>query len=140
MGPCLRRGTSYLSEAGVQRLARVEQFLDRVDRDLEARLVGTVEFDLDDLLDPARADLHRHANIEAIDAVLAVDKRGAGQDALLVTEVRFGHRDARSRGRIESRSGAEQRDAFAAAAARSDRKSTRLNYSHQCAARTPPSA
>src|SRR3546814_13728617 len=80
MGPCLRRGTSYLSEAGVQRLARVEQFLDRVDRDLEARLVGTVEFDLDDLLDPARADLHRHANIEAIDAVLAVDTRGAGQE------------------------------------------------------------
>src|SRR3546814_16010831 len=102
MGPCLRRGTSYLSEAGVQRLARVEQFLDRVDRDLEARLVGTVEFDLDDLLDPARADLHRHANIEAIDAVLAVDKRGAGQDALLVTEVRFGHRDAPSRGRLEN--------------------------------------
>src|SRR3546814_8661677 len=89
----LFRSYSSLCEARIQILASLEQFLDRVDRNLQARLVGTVEFDLDDLLDAARADLHRHAHIQAIDAIFAVDIGGAGQDALLVAQIGFGHSD-----------------------------------------------
>src|SRR3546814_16830725 len=65
----------------------------------------------------ARADLHRYAHIQAIDAIFAVDIGGAGQDSLLVAQIGFGHSDA-ARGRsVEGRTGAEQRDALATAAA-----------------------
>src|SRR3546814_17536640 len=69
----------------------------------------------------ARADLHRYAHIQAIDAIFAVDIGGAGQDALLVAQIGFGHSDD-ARGRsVEGRTGAAQRDDPAAAAA-GDRK------------------
>ena len=45
-----------------------------------------VQLDLDDPLDAAGADHHRHADIEVVDAILAGQVRGAGQDALLVLE------------------------------------------------------
>src|SRR5690606_16727727 len=101
------------SQAGIQRLARVQQFLNRIDRDLQARLVVGIEFDLDDLFDAAGTDQHRNADVQTIEAVLAIDIGGAGQDALLVTQISFGHRDARSCRGIKCRAGAEQRDDFA---------------------------
>src|SRR3546814_9797393 len=104
----------------------------------------------------ARADLHRYAHIQAIDAIFAVDIGGAGQDALLVAQIGFGHSDA-ARGRsVEGRTGAEQRDDLATAAAGAlddrvdlilrgethleDRKSTRPNSRHSCASRMSSSA
>src|SRR4051794_1632300 len=49
----------------------------------EHRLLGVVEVDLEDLLDPFPAELDRDAHIEAVDAVLALEVRGAREHALL---------------------------------------------------------
>ena len=46
---------------------------DGVGRLAERRLLRLVEVDLEDLLDPLRAELHRHAHVEAVDAVLALE-------------------------------------------------------------------
>ena len=53
--------------------------------------LGVAEVELDDLLDAACAELHRHADVEAVDAVLALEIRGAGQDPLLVEHDRVDH-------------------------------------------------
>ncbi len=60
---------------------------------------------------PPGADHRRHADIEALDAVLAVDIGRAGQHALLVLEIGFGHLDGRRRPahRRPSRSSAGRR-------------------------------
>ena len=86
-----------LRQAAVDSLAGDQQFLDRVDRDLETGLGLIVQFDLDDLLNAARADDHRHADIEVVDAVLAGEVRGAGQNALLVAQIAFRHGDGACR-------------------------------------------
>src|SRR3546814_341419 len=152
------RGSKGSGEAGIQRLTRRQQVPDRIDRQLKPGLVGIVEGDLDDFLDAAGADHHRHADIQPVDAIGTVDIGGAGQDALLVAQIGFGHGDATGGRGVKGRTGAEQRDDFAAAAAgalddrvdlvlrgethldevgdgdavdgRIDRKSTRLNSSH----------
>src|SRR5208283_4886386 len=49
------------------------------------------QLDFDDLLDSLRAELHRHSNVEAVDAVLALQVRSARQDLFLVLEDRFDH-------------------------------------------------
>src|SRR5262245_37653759 len=59
---------------------------DRGRRLLEPRSLLLGEVDLDDLLDAARADLRRHAHVEAVDPVLALEVRGARQHALLVEQ------------------------------------------------------
>src|SRR6478609_3588681 len=41
----------------------------------ERVLLRSVEVDLEDLLDPLGAELHGHAHVEAIDAVLAFEER-----------------------------------------------------------------
>ena len=59
-----------------------------------------VELDLDDPLDAAGAEHARHADVEIVDAVLAGEMRGAGQDALLVLQEALGHRDRAGRRRV----------------------------------------
>ena len=54
------------------------------DRFVEHRALGAVELDLDDALDALGADHRRHADIEILDAIFAVEMGGAGQHALLV--------------------------------------------------------
>ena len=73
--------------------------------------------DLEDALDAAVADHHRHADIHALHVVFAVEIGGAGQHALLVLEVALGHGDGRGGRRIEGRAGLEQVDDLAAALA-----------------------
>src|SRR5215831_15141063 len=51
------------------------------------------------------------------DAVLAVKPRRAGQNAFLVTQIGFRHLDRRTGRRVESRTGFQQADDFAAAVA-----------------------
>src|SRR3546814_6357222 len=92
---------------------------DLSDRLVEACLGLARQFDLDDALDTARADHHRHADIQVIDTVLARQVRRARQQALLVLEVALGHHDRAGRRRVEGAACFEQ-----------DRKSTRLNSSH----------
>src|SRR3546814_7435181 len=75
--------------------------LDRSDRLVEACLGLALQFELDEALDTARADHHRHADIQVIDTVLARQVRRARQQALLVLEVALGHHDRAGRRRVE---------------------------------------
>src|SRR5581483_5276041 len=63
----------------------------RVARGLEGRLLVVREVELDDLFDPARAELAGDAHVEAVDPVLALEIGGAGQDAPLVEHDRVDH-------------------------------------------------
>ena len=89
-------------KAGGVRLARSEdEVADGGARFVEGCLFFAIERDLDDALDAAGADHHRHANIEVPDAVLPGQQRGAGEYPLFVEQVGFGHRDRGARRRIK---------------------------------------
>src|SRR3569832_983138 len=70
-----RPGPARLSLRQVRRdlLAGFDQALHRRGRLLEGRLLGAVEIDFDDALDALGADPHRHADIDVLHAVLAVE-------------------------------------------------------------------
>src|SRR5688500_10477064 len=55
-----------LGKAAVDLPAGLQQFLHRVDGHLEVRLGALVELDLDDPLDSACADHHRHSDVEIV--------------------------------------------------------------------------
>ena len=80
-------------------------------------LIG-VEVELDHPLDALGADHHRHAGIEPLHVVLAVQIGGAGQHPLLVLEIGFGHLQGSSRRRVKGRAGLQQADDFGPAVAR----------------------
>src|SRR6516165_7433546 len=67
-------------------------------RFVERRLLLAIELDLDDALDTAGADHHRHADIEAAHPVLAVEQGSTGQHPLLVAQISLDHRDRRAGG------------------------------------------
>src|SRR5205085_11260317 len=96
-----------LPQARVDALAGLQQFLHRVDRDLEIGPGLIVQRDLDDLLDAAGANHAGDADIEAVQAIFAVDISGSGQEALLVAKIGLGHGDAAGGGRVISRAGSE---------------------------------
>src|SRR4051794_19193994 len=86
----LRRGDDWESDAGflhyrpkpplVQDLHAfddLDQLADRGGGFFERRLLLRVELDLDDALDTAGADHHRHADIEVAHPVLALEQRRA---------------------------------------------------------------
>src|SRR5436305_14193682 len=79
----------------------VDQFADRGHRFVEGRPFLAVERNLDHPFDPAGADHDRDADVELLDAVLAIEPCGAGQHAFLVSEIGFGHLDRRAGWRIE---------------------------------------
>src|SRR5436190_14879157 len=58
-----------------------DDFAHRVGRFLQLCLLVFRQLELDDLLDAGGAELHRHAHVETVDAVLALQKGRAGQDA-----------------------------------------------------------
>ena len=63
----------------------------------KAFLSHRAQIDFDDLFDATGADLHRHAEVIAADAVLAFEQRGAGQNFFLVEKKRLGHLNRRRR-------------------------------------------
>src|SRR6185503_19591058 len=65
-------------------------------------------------LDPARAELHRHAHVQPVDPVLALEVRRAGEEAVLVEHDRVDHLRGGRAGRVPRRR-AEQLDQLAAA-------------------------
>src|SRR6266849_5124588 len=67
------------------------QFLHRCCALVQSRLFVSSQLDLDDLLDPLGAQLHRYADVEAVDAILSVKVGGAGQNLLLVLQDRLDH-------------------------------------------------
>src|SRR5262249_3078698 len=103
---------------GLDLLRRLDETAHRAHGFVEHRLFLWVERDLDDALDALGADPHGPADIEVLDAVLPGEPSGAGQHALLVAEIGFGHGDRRGCRRVEGRAGLEQIDDLAAAAAR----------------------
>src|SRR5665213_3485621 len=60
---------------------------------LQCRIFLSGQLDLDNLFQPRRTQLARHADVEAIDAVFALQKCRAGKDLFLVLQNRFGHFD-----------------------------------------------
>jgi hypothetical protein len=60
-------------------LAGHEQLFHRIDADLEILLGFVVQSDLDHFLDAVRADDGRNPDVEAVEAVLAVDIDRAGR-------------------------------------------------------------
>src|SRR5512132_3021210 len=79
------------SEARRDPLAELDQRFHRFDRLHEGVALSRVEVELDDALDALGADHHRHAGIEPLHMVLAVEIGGARQHALLVLEIGLGH-------------------------------------------------
>src|SRR5206468_1926834 len=63
---------------------------------------------LGNALHAARTELHRHADVEAAEAVLALEPGGAREDRLPVVQIRVRHLDRRRGGRVEGRAGLEQ--------------------------------
>src|ERR1700756_1910905 len=74
---------------GLRNLQRVEQLLHRIGRLLQRGLLLGGQRDLDDLLDAVLAELHRYADVEIVEAVLAGEIGSAGEDLALVFEDRF---------------------------------------------------
>src|SRR5215208_4951656 len=64
---------------------------DRIGRSLQHLPLVVREIDLEDLLDPPCAELDRDAHVVVVDAVLALEIRRAGEDALLVEAHRVDH-------------------------------------------------
>src|SRR5918992_341895 len=87
---------------------------DRVCGGAQQLLLLVREVELDDLLDPARAELDRDAHVEAVDAVLALEVRRHREHALLVQQDGVDHLRARGPRGVPGR-GAEQLDDLAAA-------------------------
>src|SRR5262249_24913108 len=83
---CLE-GTTHL---GLRR-EHPDDVADGVGGGAERFLLRVVQLDLVDLPDPGGAELHRDAHVEAVDAVLALEVRGAREDALLVEHDRVDH-------------------------------------------------
>src|SRR5262249_23886529 len=67
---------------------------------VEGRLLVGRERDLDDLLDAAAPELHRHPDVKSLRPVLPFEIRGAGKDLLLVLENRLHHLDGGGGGRV----------------------------------------
>ena len=99
-------------------LQHVHQFLHGGGALLQAGLLLGGQFQLVDLLDAARAQLHGHADEQAVDAVLAFQIRGAGQHLLLIPEDGFGHFHRGRRWRIVGAAGLQVLDDFGSAVAR----------------------
>src|SRR5260221_8671723 len=95
----------------------VDGLLHREEGLLEHRLLFGGQIDLVDLLCAAGADGDRHAHVVAVDAVLTLEQRRGRQHALLVLEVRLGHRDRAGSGRVKRGARLQKRDDLAAALA-----------------------
>src|SRR5260221_3745645 len=74
-----------------RRLQLVEQFLNRGRRLVERCLLVRRQGDVDDLFDAVAAELYRHADVEVLQPVFALQVRGAGEDLALVLQDGFDH-------------------------------------------------
>src|SRR3954453_19286874 len=78
-------------EASSLNLQRIEQLPNRIGRFLERGAFVLRQRDLDDLLDPVSPELHRNADVEVVEAVLAGQIRGTGEDLAFVFQDRLDH-------------------------------------------------
>src|SRR5690349_11752699 len=101
--------------AGVKPRHCIDQLAHGSGRLVEGRLLVSGELDLDDLANATAAQLHRNADEQAVDAVLAVEQHGARQDLVAVVEDRIDHLGNARRWRVIGRTGLEQRHHFRAA-------------------------
>src|SRR5438105_4707390 len=103
-----RPAAAALANAG-RALGRqdADDFAHRLGRGAKRALLLVREVELDDLLHAAGAELHRYTHVEPVDAVFALEVRGAREDALLVEHDRVDHL-RRGRARRIPRRRAEQ--------------------------------
>src|SRR5436305_12434071 len=104
-----------LTEVRSDLLAGFDQTLHRGHRAIEHLAFRASELDLDDALDPLGADHHRNPDVEPAHAVFAVERRGAGQHSLAVTQIALRHSDRRGRRRVKGRAGLQKIDDLRAA-------------------------
>src|SRR4026207_239114 len=95
--------------AGPLELQLLDELAYRRRRLVEGGLLLGGELDLDDLLDAGPAELDRHAHVEPLGPVLAVEIGGAGQDLLLVLEDGLDHLHRGGGGRVVGAPGLQQR-------------------------------
>src|SRR6185312_5122576 len=94
--------------------------LDGVRRLAQAGELALREVALDNTADAGRAELRLDAEVDAVDAVLAVDPRAPGHQGAGVLDHGARHPGRRGRGGVESRAALEQADDLRAAVARAD--------------------
>src|SRR5438067_12507393 len=99
------RGSGSLAEIRSYLLAGFDRTLHRGRRAIEHLAFRAAELDLDGALDPLGADHHRNPDVEPAHAVFAVERRGAGQHSLAVTQIALRHSDRRGRRRVKGRAG-----------------------------------
>src|SRR5579863_8724850 len=73
------------------------------------------ELDLDNLLDAPRAQFHWYADVQSLNAVLALEVSRARENFLFVLQNRFDHFDYSRRWRVVRRPGFQEIDDFRAA-------------------------
>jgi hypothetical protein len=110
----------WLKTKGSPQLGRhhLHEFLDRRGALLQCRVFLLGELHLEDSFDALRAKLDGHTDKEVVNAVLALQVGGAGQDALAVQENGFHHFDRRGRGGVVGAAGLEIPHDLGAAIAR----------------------
>ena len=96
------------------------------------------EVELDDLLDAAGAELDRHAHVETVDAVLALEQRRAREHALLVEDDRVDHLRRGCARRVPGRRAEQVHDLAAALARALDHRLDPVFAARACVSGTPP--
>src|SRR5215471_13388049 len=92
-----------------------DQLTDRSCGLLQGGVFVVAELDLDDFLHALGAKFHRHADKQPVDAVLAFEIDGAGENLLLIFKDSFDHFDGRGGRCIVGRTGLQQIHDFGAA-------------------------
>src|SRR5439155_8357744 len=92
-------------------------FQHRIRALLQRCLLVRRQLDFNDLLQPLAPQLARHAEVHALHAVLALEPRGTGQNALLIADDGFRHLHGARRRRIVRRSRLEELHNLGAAVA-----------------------
>src|SRR5437588_2603740 len=113
-----RRNTRSLTKMRSNFLAGFDERGDGFHRFLEHGAFGAVELNFNNPLDPLGADYARHADIEILDVILAIEIGGARQHSLLVLQIALRHGDGGCGRSVESRAALEQIDDLGAAVPR----------------------
>src|SRR6187549_1205571 len=79
-------------EIGRDLLAGLDQALHCRCRFFEHRALAAIELDFDDALNALGADNDRHADIEILDSIFAIEPGGAGQNTSPVAQIDTRHR------------------------------------------------
>src|SRR5690606_26000320 len=116
--PARRTAGRALADAGIDVLAGLDEAANGLDALVEHGALLGGEFDLDHLLHAVLADDARHADIDVVEAVFALEVGRARQQPALVPQVGLGHQHGAFGRRVIGRARLQQVDDLGAAVAR----------------------